>query len=482
MLLLKSILTNRWFRAAAIAAFIQQLLVASGTYLLGDITTRLPTEGIPWIRSLLMLACMALSGSVAFYIMNLFSLRSQHSALHDFFNRYCNNTFQNPLFWRNNSERSKRHDMMCREAQDAIQEGNSFLLDVWTTGWNIALNTLSVVLVIGVESGAVILTAGLISSLLVHFASERISQNAISEMDDQNQLNAHLSSSWDNLVLGNMLSFNLWKSRFQDLFIKANTSAEKSFKARERILNTGNFITSAAVVGSVLVQAWMNQKNLAVVLALFAMLPRTMQINMHVQIIHSYWAGWQRLRERLTLASDCLSSFPEAHASSLIKKESIQIVGQALGTKATLPQSPTHQVTAASTITYKSDDIIAQVEDLRSGRLTIRGENGAGKSVLLSTIKDRLANKAFYLPAHHELELPGVCLSQSHGERAMAALNSISQDEHGVQVLLLDEWDANLSAENRALISARIEAIAREKLVIEVRHNQDPLTLVHSYA
>jgi len=49
-------------------------------------------------------------------------------------------------------------------------------------------------------------------------------------------------------------------------------------------------------------------------------------------------------------------------------------------------------------------------------------------------------------------------------------------------VLLLDEWDANLSPENRELVSSKIESLAQERLVIEVRHNQDSLTLVPSYA
>jgi len=480
MLLLKSILKDRWFHAAAGAAFIQQILVATGTYLLGDITTRLPLQGVPWMLCFIMLGCMALSGSIAFYVMNLFSLRAQQSALHGFLNKYFMNTFQKPLFWRSSEERRKRHDMMCREAQDAIREGNSFLLDVWTTACNIVFNTIAVVLVIGAQSGLVILAAGLISSLLVHFASERIAKNAVFEMDDQNQLNAHLNASWDNLVLGNTLSLGLWRNKFQELFINANSSAEKSLKIRERILATGNFITSGAVVGAMLVQAGLNQGNLAVILALFAMLPRTMQINMHVQIIHSYWAGWQRLRERLSLASQCVSAFPPSQGALLINAEAIQIIGRSLIQGGT--DCSENKASSTEGFKVKVDDLASQVESFHAGRLTVRGENGAGKSVLLSLIKERLGERAFYLPAHHQLELPGVEISQSHGERALAALEAMAQHGSSIQVLLLDEWDANLSAENRFLMSSKIESLAATKLVIEVRHNQDSLSAVPSYA
>ncbi|MEY4065189.1 MAG: hypothetical protein RIR26_1397 [Pseudomonadota bacterium] len=464
------ILANPWFRAAAAAALVQQILVAGGTFLMGDITTRLPVEGLSWQRCALLLLCLSLSGSVVFFFMNLFSLRSQRAALALFFERYFKNTFNRPLFWRQSDERSKRHDMMCREAQEALQEGNAFFLDLWTTGWNILLNTVSVVLVIGAQSGAVILTAGLLSSLLVHFASAKLSENAIDEMEDQNRLNSHLTTSWDNLTLGNALSFQLWKNRFQSLFSQANGSAEKSLTAREKILAAGNLFTSSALVISVFVQAWLHQNQTTTVLGLFAMLPRTLQINMHVQIIHSYWAGWQRLRERLQMASECFSDFPDTDAALLMKTNAIRITGH-----------------AANKVLSPSE-LLAQARELTTGRLTIRGDNGAGKSVLLSLLKEQFSERAFYLPAQHSLSLPDLDPSLSHGEKALAALRSLvpegetaAEEKTDIGVLLLDEWDANLSPENREQMSERIEQIAKHRLVIEVRHNQDNLTLVSGH-
>jgi hypothetical protein len=350
--------------------------------------------------------------------------------------------------------------MMCREAQETLQESHSFFLDLWTTGLNIILNTFAVVLVIGLESGAVILATGLLSSLLVHFASERISKNAIDEMDDQNQLNGHLNSSWDNLTLGNALSFQVWKSSFNSLFLNATRSAEKSLSSREKILATGSLLTTSAIVGSVLVQAWLNQNSISSVLALFAMLPRTLQINMHVQVVHSYWAGWQRLRERLNVAGQCLVPFPNTNAEHLLQEEKIQI---------------SEKQTAKN---WTAMEFIEQIPQLNNGRITIRGANGAGKSVLLTLLKNKLAEKAFYLPAQHNLELPGVHAGLSHGEKVIAAFNALASSQTDTSVLLLDEWDANLSQENRSLLSARLDTIAKNKLVIEVSHNQEHLSLV----
>ncbi|NBO38803.1 hypothetical protein EBU99_09490 [bacterium] len=453
MILRQFIVNNPWFRAAVAVAFVQQCLVAGGTYLLGDITAHLPISGLSWSKCILLLVCMSFSGSLLFYALQLFSLRSQRTALKSFFAFYFQRTYNQPNFWRHNGERQKRHDMMCREAQDAIHEGNTFFLDLWTTGWNIILNTLSVVLVIGAQSGAVILTVGLVSSLLVHFASDHLSKTAIDEMDDQNQINAHLGKSWDNLTLGNALSFGLWRNKFENLFSRANASAEESLKARERILATGNFFTTVAIVGSAFTQAYLNKTDISSVIALFAMLPRTLQINMHVQIVQHSWASWQRIRERLNMAAESVSQFPKTQAEQFIRKDGIEIV-----------QSDSNE-------TLSPSELLKSARSLRVGRITVRGPNGTGKSVLLSIIKEQLADDAYYLPAHHSLDLPGVEHSLSHGEKAKAALQALALSNH--QVLLLDEWDANLSLENRHALSARIAALAEERLVIEVRHNTD---------
>lgn len=462
MILLKIIVSNPWFRWAALAALVQQLLVASGTYLMGDIAAHIPSQGLNLERCLLLFLCMSLSGSVVFYAMNLLSLRSQHSALGRFFDTYFRTTFGNPLFWRNEQERSKRHDMMCREAQDAVQEGNSFLLDVWTTAWNILLNTASVVLIIGLQSGASILAAGIVSSLLVHFASAKLADSARDEMDDQNKLNSHLVKGWDNLVLGNVLSANVWKSIFSDLFLKANGSAERSLNQRERVLAVGNFVTSGTVVGSVLLQAWFHQKNIEVLIGLFAMLPRTMQIVMHLQVVQSYWAGWQRTRERLNLASECINSFANQDSEALMKKEQIRVY------------SHTHARSIDLSRLLAADSLVSQ------GRFTVSGANGAGKSVLLALLKHKFAEDAFYLPAHHVLELPGVLPTMSHGERVVAAFKALVSGPQ--KVLLLDEWDANLDSENTLRLDERIQALARNYLVVEVRHNSSAVNVSQGYA
>ncbi len=61
-------------------------------------------------------------------------------------------------------------------------------------------------------------------------------------------------------------------------------------------------------------------------------------------------------------------------------------------------------------------------------------------------------------------------LSLSSGELALAALKDIQRAQE--PILFLDEWDANLSRENRLLIDDLIEKISQDKAVVEIRHDK----------
>ncbi len=105
----------------------------------------------------------------------------------------------------------------------------------------------------------------------------------------------------------------------------------------------------------------------------------------------------------------------------------------------------------------------------RSGRVTLRGENGAGKSTLLMLIKNSLSDRAFFLPTQNQLSFTSETNKYSTGESLRNRLLEILE-RVDVDVLLLDEWDANLDKENQERLSLLIDELAEKKCVIEVRH------------
>ena len=129
-----------------------------------------------------------------------------------------------------------------------------------------------------------------------------------------------------------------------------------------------------------------------------------------------------------------------------------------------------------------------------TGRINVRGGNGAGKSSLLSSLKTELRRRAFYLPASDRLAFQftgGVVpvdvegddedevvvvadamdkkLGFSTGERQLKSLEEIV-NATDARVYLLDEWDANLDAANKAKADALVEALARRARVVEISH------------
>ncbi|QDJ49370.1 hypothetical protein [Bordetella hinzii] len=110
------------------------------------------------------------------------------------------------------------------------------------------------------------------------------------------------------------------------------------------------------------------------------------------------------------------------------------------------------------------------IQAAKQGRFTVRGPNGSGKSTFLLEMKGANPDQVFYLPSSFEqLVWQDKQDGLSTGQRMMRILAEIRQMDE-VKVLLLDEWDANLDQENTRLADDFLDALAREKVVVEVRH------------
>jgi ABC-type transport system involved in cytochrome c biogenesis ATPase subunit len=132
-----------------------------------------------------------------------------------------------------------------------------------------------------------------------------------------------------------------------------------------------------------------------------------------------------------------------------------------------------------------------------TGRINVRGANGTGKSSLLAALKTEMKKRAYYWPTTDRLAFQfagGVVpvdvegddeenvivvaesmdkkLGFSSGERQLKSLEEIVNETHA-QIYLLDEWDANLDAANKAKANALVDALAARGRVIEISHRDD---------
>jgi len=139
------------------------------------------------------------------------------------------------------------------------------------------------------------------------------------------------------------------------------------------------------------------------------------------------------------------------------------------------------------------NDALRIVQAQPTGRVNIRGGNGTGKSSLLASLKTELRQRAFYWPASDRLtfgfaggvgpvdvegdddekivvaESMDKKLGFSTGERQLKSLEEIVNDTDA-RVYLLDEWDANLDAANKAKAEALVDALAARARVVEISH------------
>lgn len=338
---------------------------------------------------------------------------------------------------------------MCRGGQDTILSTVYFLSDLSATGLNIVLNTIAIILVTDVTLGIVIALAGLLGLGLIYLAGTKISETSRHEMLAENALNAHLSKSWDNIILGNQCFFDRWKDHFNNLFLKSEKASLETVKKREWAIAIAGMVTNGLVLGSALLLAWMSCETAGFALAILVMLPRSLQIVMHIQIIQTYFAQWKRLEERLAVTHESVLELKPIDLSQLIKENDITI--------------------KMNNIVYPAKEIESLLDGHDVGRFTITGENGVGKSSLLLRLKNKFSLSSTYLPAHHQLMLREPQQSLSTGEIALAVLNDLQSSD--CNILLLDEWDANLSAENRKSLDQVIDQLSLKRIIVEIRHS-----------
>ena len=100
----------------------------------------------------------------------------------------------------------------------------------------------------------------------------------------------------------------------------------------------------------------------------------------------------------------------------------------------------------------------------------ILGPNGSGKSTFLLDLKKQSRERSIYLPPQSDLEHSDSSSEFSSGQAMLSLLKDLEKND--AEILLLDEWDANLSDENCLSQERLIERLAETRLVIEIRHGR----------
>lgn len=258
-----------------------------------------------------------------------------------------------------------------------------------------------------------------------------------------------LSSGWDNYSVGNVYNRRMWDGRFEE---KSNEYYRSQLKL-SFYMQTGNLLTAlvALVPTAYLIAGliYSDRYDAAVVAAVVVSLTRVFQILGSLSTMMYQMVAWSSARAKLDFLSGFMNTGSDsASIGSNVGK--IFVNGEALDS---------------------FEDMLTRVQNSSSGRLTVRGENGVGKSTLLLYLKSALNDKAFLLPAGNaQLCWNGDYSKKSTGERSLGWLKELYENNVKPNVILLDEWDANLDVKNKSWISEELDLISANSLVVEVRH------------
>ena len=297
-----------------------------------------------------------------------------------------------------------------------------------------------------------------------------------------NRMTARTYNAWDNIFSGNRYNFTLWHRDFKQRLQAALVAQVRAILMREGWSAVSGLIALGLVLGTTAWIAFDSAGNTALLIALAATLPRQIEMTLDM---HQLTAGVTDLVALWTrIQGICSHHRPTPDAGFVARVDFGRLE---------LREPASHPPCT------DLDDAVARILSAPTGLVSVRGCNGSGKSTLLAALKARLPGRAYYWPTQDRLAFafngpagevapedtedapPDEPEALSAAEEA-AQKTGYSSGERQLQVLreivantdsplyLLDEWDANLDAPNRAAALALVETLARRARVVEISH------------
>ncbi len=331
------------------------------------------------------------------------------------------------------------------EGFSIIKEVAHTFFDLTTIILNILLNLLVIGLTLNYKIGVAFLIGSLISMVIIKQMSKKSEIVNAEYQDSKNIFFNFLNYSWDNILLQNKSHKNSYIHKFKSDLIHFKDRSVESVVAQEKgsVLSTYGLATPVILTS---IYIFLNTHNIGVLSALLSSLPRQFQIIGNIQVLFNYYlliTGLKsRVKEVLSLTDDqefTLDKFINFNQIYF----NISLINRELN-----------------------------IKEIPNGKYTIRGNNGVGKSMLLTYWKSLYNEDIYLLPAHSDLWLDDQNHeSLSSGERILLILEKLLENKNE-KIILLDEWDANLDSVNRQKIENILNKLSSSHIVIEVRHNQ----------
>jgi ABC-type bacteriocin/lantibiotic exporter with double-glycine peptidase domain len=378
------------------------------------------------------------------------------------------------------------HDRNARERVEPFLTGTTFvnvfnLMYEMEAQLKLLLGLIFNSFVLGVE-----IDAGLPGAYALVFAilmviqwtlRRRVADIYLENQRQNNRVMAHGYTAWDNIFSGNRYNRRLWLAGFKSKLRECFIVQVKAIMTREGLSTIGGIIGLAIVFTMTAIVAVRGVGDTELLIALATTLPRQIEMTNNV---HELASGWNDVLAVWTRISGIVANMrpePDPNFDARIKFDRL------------LLREGEHAHVSASV-----DEAMRLVLAKPTGRIQVRGGNGSGKSTLLAALKSEIKNRAYFWPTadrlsfqfataaleepEEEVDEEGELIAPtaapsprgfSSGERQLRSLSEIVAHTDA-SIYLLDEWDANLDASNRATADALVEELSRRARVVEISH------------
>lgn len=448
---------NKYCVFSALLLLIKQLIVATSTLWIVKMGQNLNDP-----HAFILYFCLFASSLIVVYIPGSLSRYFLDLSVFKSFQRYIerfnNNHYGNAALSRDSAYKKQHEPYLVNEGMSVINELHSFYSNYLEIAVNIILSIFTLSYLIDENLLiAYAISIILVTSIILLF-SPKIKQASSKAQSSRVNLVQVLTQQWDNVLIGNQRNYSIWHKHFKTLLNNSKETKVKNTLWVEFSTTIASLIGFIPIIYFLLETITEAANDIALLTALIATLPRQITTVHYLSDIAFFSNEYTALKARIKGLRKSLILKPMTLKAN-ISWDNISIYNTVTEIKLnkgrlSLPESK-------SLLNAQSN-----------GRYRLSGPNGCGKSSLLLLLKEHYREDAYYLPAHSDLFFESaVGITLSSGEKQIHALNDIKEIKD-VNLLLLDEWDANLDNKNKQLLSKLLDTLSASCCILEVRHNR----------
>lgn len=439
----------RWFVAALVLVVVQQASLAVSTYFIAMAGESLSSDGYERLRLFISLFfCFAL---LAYFLSSCseFCLVKLRNELWEKYVLQSFETIREDAGASSGKNRQMLNNWLVGEAPSTIGTAGEFYVGMASVYCNI-LMTLGVFYLTlgGWMSTAIVASLGF-SLVSVWRLKGRIDNLADSMQSSRLQALVKVAPLWDHAFFAPERMHKEANARFRERARSYFHVTERYLLLEQVVACLPIYLAVGMVLGAMYVLPPQAQVPLGV---LVAVLPRTLQLFGNVHALSMYSSRLILVRKQVRNLIEFTAGLDRQDLRGQISSGSMTLID------------------VQSKKSFQPMEFLAAVKsrEIRSGRYRLTGRNGAGKSSFLKILRFENRNSLLLSP---EVDFVGHEEAASSGELQCRQISMLLQQD--VNLLLLDEWDANLDDANFNLIDAEISASAAHRLIVEVRHRVD---------